>query len=116
MHSQSQTVQEPFPAEFTPVCLHPTVQFPVGERRRQAVTALTGQKATPTHTHTPTGFQSNPQGEQEVVVRGGTGKSLIPFLILGQIQYVLCPWTAGSGTHGLLYPFLILFLEHPSLL
>lgn len=67
MHSQSQTVQEPFSAELTPVCLHPTVQLPVGGRRRQVATALTGQKeAYPQHT--PTGLQSHPQGEQEEVV------------------------------------------------
>lgn len=47
MHSQTQTIQEPLSAELTPVRLHPTVQLPVGERKRQVAAALAGQKAGP---------------------------------------------------------------------
>lgn len=94
MHSQPQTVQKPFSAEFTPVCLHPTVQLPGGERRRQVATALTRQKAAPPpHTH-PYRLAERFPGEQEEVVRGGTGKSLIPFLIQGQFLCTPCPWIA----------------------
>jgi hypothetical protein len=49
VHSQSQTIQEPLSAELTPVRLHPTVQLPVGERKRQVAAALAGQKAGPTY-------------------------------------------------------------------
>ena len=63
MHSQSQTIQEPLSAELTPVRLHPTVQLPVGERKRQVAAALAGQKAGPP---LPGGFAAIPvAGEQE---------------------------------------------------
>lgn len=68
MHSQSQTIQEPFSAEFASVCLHPTVQLPVGKGRGQVDTDWTEDSPSP---HRPTGFQSNPQGGKEEVVRGG---------------------------------------------
>ena len=63
MHSQSQTIQEPLSAELTPVRLHPTVQLPVGERKRQVAAALAGQKAGPP---LPGGSAAIPvAGEQE---------------------------------------------------
>lgn len=65
MHSQSQTIQEPFSAELTPVRLHPAVQFPV-EERRQVAAAPAGQKAAPPTPHTPAGLHSHSQRwEQE---------------------------------------------------
>lgn len=63
MHSQSQTIQEPLSAELTPVRLHPTVQLPVGERKRQVAAAVAGQKAGPP---LPGGLAAMPAaGEQE---------------------------------------------------
>lgn len=50
MHSQPQTIQEPLPAELAPVRLHPTVQLPVRERKREVAAALAGQEAQPSTT------------------------------------------------------------------